>query len=91
MKKLRPIELLLIQLTFYIFLWISNDYLATIISLIFGTICLLIFLISLIVEWIEHSGVPKWYYKFMIVSIIAPIIAAVIYLGISGGVDWMRI
>jgi hypothetical protein len=74
----------------YLLMWLFNDYLASLLSIILGTICLLILLISLIVEAIERSKVPRWYYFFLAVSVLAPIVAAVIYLFISGGVDWMK-
>lgn len=89
MIQLRPIEILLIEVAFYIILWLVNDYLATLLSLIFGSIFLLLLLISLIVEWIERSKVPRWYYTFMLMSTLAPIIAAIIYLSISGTLEWM--
>lgn len=89
MIQLRPIEILLIEVAFYIVLWLVNDYVATLISLIFGSIFLLLLLISLIVEWIERSKVPRWYYTFMLMSTLAPIVAAIIYLSISGTLEWM--
>lgn len=89
MIQLRPIEILLIEVAFYIILWLVNDYVATLISLIFGSIFLLLLLISLIVEWIERSKVPRWYYTFMLMSTLAPIVAAIIYLSISGTLKWM--
>lgn len=90
MIKLRPIEILLIEVAIYIVLWLIDDYLATLLSLIFGSIFLLLLLISLIVEWIERSKVPRWYFTFMLMSALAPIIAAIIFLSISGGLEWMK-
>lgn len=90
MSKIRSIEVLLFQLIIYLIIWVFNEYLATMLSLIFGTIFLLILLISLIVEWIERSKVPRWYFSLMLMSVLAPIIAAIIYLGISGSMEWME-
>lgn len=90
MSKIRSIEILLIELILYMLIWFFNEYLATLLSLIFGTICLLILLISLVVELIERSKVPRWYFSFMFMSVLAPLLAAIIYLGISGGMDWME-
>ena len=90
MEKIRPLEIFLVQLVIYILLWLGDDYLATMVSLIFGTIFFLILFVSLIVEWIERSKVPIWYYKVMAVSILAPLSAALIYLAFSGELDWMR-
>lgn len=90
MVKLRPIEILLIEIAFYIILWLLDDYLASLLSLIFGSIFLLLLLISIVVEWIEKSKVPRWYYSFMLVSALAPFIAALIFLAISGGLEWLQ-
>ncbi|MDX1941282.1 MAG: hypothetical protein SFU99_12070 [Saprospiraceae bacterium] len=90
MIKLRPFEILLIEVAIYVTLWIVNDYLATMLSLIFGSIFTLLLLISLVVEWIERSKVPRWYFTFMLVSALAPLIAAIIFLSISGGLEWMK-
>jgi len=90
MLSLRPLEVFLIQLIFYISLWLWNDYTATLVSAIFGTICLFILIISLITEWIEPSKVPRWYFGMMVASILAPIIAAVIFIGfVYGQPDWL--
>ena len=90
MDKIRPLEILLGEMVIYILLWLFNDYLATLISLSLGGIFFFILLISLMVEWIERSKVPMWYYKFMVVSVLAPLISAGIYLFLSGGLSWME-
>ncbi len=90
MEKIRPIEILLAEVILYILLWLVNDYLATLLSLIFGSIFLLILITSIIVEIIEKSKVPRWYFFFMLMSVLAPILAAAIFLLISGGLEWMR-
>ena len=89
MRQIRPLEILLIQVVIYLFLWIFNDYLATMLSLIIGSIMLFILLISLVVELVERSKVPRWYFYFLGVSVLAPLIAGLVYLLISGGVGWM--
>ena len=89
LKKLKLEEILLIEIIFYFLLWMFDEYLATVISLIFGVICLMILLTSLVVEKIEKSNVPKFFYKILVVSVIAPIVAVVIYSGIVGGIRWM--
>lgn len=90
MERIRPFEIFLVQMAVYLLLWIFNEYLATLLSLVFGSICLLILLISLIVEVIERSKVPRWYFLFMGASVLAPFLAALIYLVIGGGLEWMR-
>ncbi len=89
LKKLKLEEILLIEIIFYFALWMYDEYLASVISLIFGVICLMILLTSLVVEKIEKSNVPKFFYKILTVSVIAPIVAVVIYSGIVGGIRWI--
>ena len=90
MRQLRPVELFLIEMVMYLLFWLFNEYLASLLSIILGSICLLILLISLIVELIERSKVPRWYYYFLAVSVLAPIAATLIYVFITGGVEWMK-
>ena len=65
MQRIRPIEILLAEVAAYLLIWVFNDYLATMLSLIFGSIFLLILLTSLVVELVEKSKVPRWYFTFM--------------------------
>jgi hypothetical protein len=48
-------------------------------SIIFGAVFFLIWVISVIVEWIEPSKVPRVYFRWMLVSFLAPLLAAAIY------------
>jgi ABC-type glycerol-3-phosphate transport system permease component len=83
-------EYFLIQLALFTAIWLWNDYVGTLISLIWGTLCLFILLISLLVELIERSKVPKIYFGFMIASVLAALFSALIYLFIIGELDWMQ-
>lgn len=87
--KIRPLELFLIEVVLYFILWLTNDYLATLLSLVFGGIFLLLWLFSLTAELIERSKVPRWYFQGMFVSFLAPLIVAIIYLSITGGLEWL--
>lgn len=88
--SLRMGEVFLIQIFLYLVCWLLNDYLASMVSLIFGTMFLAILLVSLVVEVVERSRVPRWYFVFMLISVIAPLVSAGIYLSITKGVDWMN-
>lgn len=72
-------ETFLAQFVLYLLLWILNPYLAGLLSLIFGGVILVILLISLIVEWIEPSKVPRSYFRYMAVCVLAPALAAGLY------------
>lgn len=71
---IRPLEIALIQLCFYLILWISYEYAALLMSVIFGGISLIILIVSIIIEMIEPSKVPKSYFSFMIISAIVPVL-----------------
>lgn len=86
---LGPIEVLLIETVIYLALWLYDDYLASLLTLILGGICLAILIISLLVELVERSKVPRWYYYFMAASVLAPILAGVVYFLISGELNWV--
>ena len=91
MSRLRLIELFTVQVILYGALWLYQDYLATLLSTIFATIFFFILVVSLIVEWIEPSKVPRWYFHVMFVSILAPLIAAFVFVSLLGGqLDWTQ-
>lgn len=90
MRPLRALEVLLLELVIYLLFWLYDEYLASLLSIILGSICLLILIISLIVEAIERSKVPRWYYWFLAASVLAPILGALIYIMISGELEWMK-
>ena len=89
MQRIRPIEIMLGEVVVYLLIWIANDYMAAMLSLIFGSIFLIILLTSLIVELVEKSKVPRWYYTFMGLSVLAPIMAAILYSLINKGMEWL--
>ena len=89
MQRIRPIEILLAEVAAYLLIWVFNDYLAAMLSLIFGSIFLLILLTSLVVELVEKSKVPRSYFIIMGLSVLAPVIAALLYLLINKGMEWM--
>ena len=91
MLKLRPIEWFLLQFGLYIILWLISDYVATLVSVIFLVVFFAILLVALISEMIEPSKVPRSYYIFMIISVLAPLLAGVLFLSIIGGdLNWLK-
>lgn len=81
--------LFLAQFIFYLVLFLLNDYLGTVLSLIMGSICLALWVLSRVVEWIQASRVSKVFYRAMFLSALAPLAAILLY-GLSrGGFDWM--
>lgn len=91
MIKLGFWEFLLIEILLFIGIWLWDDYLGTMVSIIWSGICFLILAVSLIVELIERSRVPKSYYLFMVASVLAPLFAAGVYYAIVGQLEWTKI
>lgn len=89
MRRPSPLEVFLIQVVIYLLLWLSDDYMATLVSAAFAGIFLCIWLLSLVVELIERSKVPKWYFRYMFVSALAPILVSLLFFGIYGPPDWI--
>lgn len=91
LKSLGILELSLFQFIFYCLLWLSNTYLATLLSAIVIPIFAGLLIISLLAELVERSKVPKWYFKFMFISVIIPIIVGLFFYSINDGLfDWMQ-
>ena len=88
-SKLKPIEVFLIQVLIYFLIWLANDYLGFLLALIFGVIFISILIIALLVELVERSKVPKWYYWFMLVSFLAPLFTILLTIFIAGLPDWL--
>jgi|APTNR8051073442_1049403.scaffolds.fasta_scaffold00674_6 hypothetical protein len=84
MTNRRLVEIFLAQVVVYLLIWVLNSYLALILSLIFAGICVLILLVSLVVELIERSKVPRWYYYLMVISALAPLLAMGLYFAFGG-------
>lgn len=78
------------QVVIYLLLWLYDDYMATLVSAAFGGIFLCIWLLSRVVELIERSKVPKWYFRYMLVSALAPILVSVFFFMVYGVPDWVQ-
>lgn len=87
--NLSIIELFLIQIIGYAILWLISDYTATLVTLIFPVIFFSLLVLAFLSELVQKSKVPRKYYYFMLVSIIAPILTAAIFVLILGvDFDW---
>ncbi|MBL7803353.1 MAG: hypothetical protein JNL02_06430 [Saprospiraceae bacterium] len=83
--RLSLLEIFLLETVVWLALWLLNDYLATLLTLILTAIVFAVLLIALIAEWIERSKVPRLYFGVMGVSVLAPVVAAILYAIIFGG------
>lgn len=87
--RLSLLEIFLLEVVVWLGCWLLNDYLATLLTLIIGSIVSAVLIIALMAEWIERSKVPRKYFHVMLLSIAAPIVAALLYLYIFGGhLEW---
>ena len=78
-------EIFLFQVVVWLGLWLLNDYIATLLTLILGAIVSAVLIVALMAELIERSKVPLQYFFIMLSGIAAPIVAAMLYLLIFGG------
>ena len=83
--RLSLLEIFLLELAVWLALWLINDYLATLLTLILTAIVFAVLVIALLAEAIERSKVPRSYFWIMGLSVLAPIITAVVYMVIFGG------
>ena len=68
-----------------------DDYIATLISATFAVIAFCILIVSLIAELLERSKVPTWYFWGMAISVVAPILTAILFVSLMGGeLVWME-
>jgi hypothetical protein len=79
------LQIFLFELAIWLVLWLVNDYIATLLTFILGSIFCAILIFALIAEGIERSKVPRKYFEVMAMSIIAPLLAGAVYLWLFGG------
>lgn len=78
-------EIFLLETVVWLILWLLNDYMATLLTLIIGVIVLAVLLLALLSEAIERSRVPRRYFYVMGLSVLAPLVAAILYQVLFGG------
>ncbi len=83
--RLSLLEIFLLEVVVWLGLWLLSDYIATLLTFIIGAIVSAVLLIALMAEVIERSKVPRRYFYVMLLSIIAPVVSAILYLFIFGG------
>ncbi len=83
--RLSVLEIFLLELVIWLVLWLINDYLAALLTVILAAIVCCVWVFSLLSEWIERSNVPRKYFWVMGVSVAAPLVAALMYWLIFGG------
>lgn len=80
----------LIQLIIYTLLWLYDDYLGLIISMIMAAILIGLLVFAIIIELIEKSKVPKSFFICMLLSALPPIIVSILFsLFTEGEFSWV--
>lgn len=87
--ELSLLEIFILELIAWVGIWLYNDYLATLLTSIVTAIVFSILVIAAISEKIERSKVPRKYFGVMLISVLAPLVAAAIYVVMNGGVDFL--
>ena len=87
------IEIALLQILFYAVFWVTSDYTATLLTLVLPVIFLFLLIIAFLAEMIDtRSKTPRWYFKFMAISIIVPILtAAVFVMALGANFNWTKL
>ena len=80
----------LIQLVFYLLLFLWDDYPATLLSVIMLFVAFGIWALSYIVEWVERSKVSKSYYRFVLTAWLSPLVAIILYGLLRGEFSWLK-
>lgn len=90
-KRLSLWEIWLMEAVFLLIVWLISDYAGSLLSLIFGTLFLSVWLISVVIEAIEKSKVPRWYFRGIFGAGLVAWIVFLIFLWIKGGdFDWLH-
>ena len=84
------LAVLLIQIFVYLLIFLADDYIGTLMSLILGSICFCVWAISLMVEWISPSKVKRDYYRYVLAGWIGPLFAFIAFAMAKGGFDWLK-
>ena len=87
------VEIALLQVLFYAVFWVTSDYTATLLTLVFPVIFLFLLIIATAAEMIDkRSKTPRWYFKFMAISILMPILTAAIFvMALGANFDWTKL
>jgi hypothetical protein len=78
--RLSLLEIFLIELVVWSALWLTNEYIAALLTIIISVIVCAILILSFISEWIEKSKVPRSYFSIMALSVLASLVAVGIHL-----------
>ncbi|MDX1667720.1 MAG: hypothetical protein R3350_10835 [Saprospiraceae bacterium] len=85
----RTLEIFLLQVVIYLLLWLADEYLASLLSLIFGSLAFILLLFAGVVELVEKSKVPRIFYIILLVSFLAPLLTGLVFVLTNGIPAWL--
>lgn len=78
----------LLEAILFLTLWLTNEYLATLLTLVVSVICGGILIVALISELIEKSKVSRFFFLAIGLLAFVPILIAVFFMVLNGGLGW---
>lgn len=85
LKRISLLEIFLLEMVIWLGLWLSNDYVATLLTLTIGAIVSAVLIIAGLAELIERSKVPKRYFQIMGISLLSILLSALLYMWLFEG------
>lgn len=91
MTGIKTHEILLIESIFFSIIWLVDEYIAFLLSIVLSVIIFCILIISIIAEMVEKSKVPRSFFVKMFLSLIPPIVMLILYFTASdGNIEWLE-
>ena len=88
--RLGLLEIFLLQVIVYAVIWLWDEYVATYVCIVIPAVIGAALLLSLIVELIEPSKVPRRFFTILFISVLAPIITGVAFVLLyQGNLTWL--
>ena len=84
-----PLEAFLLEIILLMGVYFLSDFLATLLAVIIASLSAGALLISGIAELVERSKVPRSYFAYLAVSILAPVLSLLLMLTLGGGLNWL--
>jgi quinol-cytochrome oxidoreductase complex cytochrome b subunit len=78
LQRIVTIEGLLVQTITYLALWLIDSYLAKVVSLLVGGVAAGILVVSILVEWVDRSRVPRVYYRVVLWCLLGPLLGGLL-------------
>jgi hypothetical protein len=88
LKSIGILELILIEVVAFIVVWLLNEYLAFLLTVIISAISFAVLVISLIAEAIEKSKVSKLFFLTLFLIGLTPLVVGAVFYVINQGVSF---